>query len=296
MRMKKNLYFLQKPKWMKIKLPTNWTNIQSLKDTMRKHSLYSVCEEASCPNIYECFTRGIATFMILGAICTRHCPFCDIKHGRPMSPDINEPENIARALYEMSIRYVVITSVDRDDLRDGGAQHFSDCINAIRKKNPSIKIEILVPDFRGCMPRALEILSSTPPTVFNHNIENVPRIYNVVRPGANYKHSLRLLKYFKELHPEIPTKSGLMVGLGETESEVTDVMYDLRQSGVSMLTIGQYLQPSHHHLPVHRYVSPEEFDKIKKVARALGFSHAACGPFVRSSYHAEKQIKGLIMT
>ncbi|VFP84271.1 Lipoyl synthase [Candidatus Erwinia haradaeae] len=294
-RMNENLDILPKPKWTKIKLPTNWSNIQILKDIMRKYSLYSVCEEASCPNIYECFTRGVATFMILGATCTRRCPFCDVKHGRPAIPDINEPDNLANALYEMSIQYVVITSVDRDDLHDGGAQHFSHCISAIRKKNPSIKIEILVPDFRGCMERALKIISLTPPNVFNHNVENVPRIYNIVRPGANYQYSLKLLKLFKELHPDIPTKSGLMMGLGEIDSEVIEVMHDLRQSGVSMITIGQYLQPSNQHLPVHRYVKPETFDQMQKMAIEIGFSHATCGPLVRSSYHAENQIQELEM-
>nr|WP_174232550.1 lipoyl synthase [Candidatus Erwinia haradaeae] len=289
----KTLQVIEKPEWMKIKLPTDWKNIQSIKNRMRKYNLSSVCEKASCPNIHECFDHGIVTFMILGVVCTRQCPFCDIKHGRPMAPDVHEPDNIANALYEMDMKYLVITSVNRDDLHDGGAQHFSHCISAIRKKNPFIKIEILVPDFRGCMESALKILSLTPPNVFNHNIENVPRIYNIIRPGANYQRSLKLLKYFNELHPEIPTKSGLMVGLGETNSEVIDVMHDLHRHGVSMLTIGQYLQPSKNHLPVHRYVKLDEFEKMQKIAINIGFTHATCGPFVRSSYHADEQSKAL---
>jgi lipoic acid synthetase len=284
---------LRKPDWMRIKLPADSTRIQCIKASMRKNGLHSVCEEASCPNLYECFNYGIATFMILGAICTRRCPFCDISHGRPMIPDDTEPEKLAQTIADMGLHYVVITSVDRDDLRDGGAQHFADCIAASRAKNPSIKIETLVPDFRGRMERALAILTKTPPDVFNHNLENVPRVYRKVRPGASYAWSLKLLERFKEAHPHIPTKSGLMVGLGETNAEIIEVMRDMRHHGVTMLTLGQYLQPSRHHLPVQRYVSPDEFDEMKEEAKDMGFTHAACGPFVRSSYHADLQVRGL---
>lgn len=284
---------LYKPDWIKIKLPADSTRIQGVKAAMRKNGLYSVCEEASCPNLSKCFNRGTATFMILGAICTRSCPFCDVAHGRPMIPDSNEPEKLAQTIADMGLRYVVITSVNRDDLRDGGAQHFADCIAVIRAKNPSIKIEMLVPDFRGRMERALEILTKTPPDVFNHNLENVPRVYWQVRPGANYAWSLKLLERFKEAHPHIPTKSGLMVGLGETNAEIIEVMRDLRHHGVTMLTLGQYLQPSRQHLPVQRYVSPTEFDEMKEEAKAMGFTYAACGPLVRSSYHADLQAKGV---
>ncbi len=284
---------LRKPAWMKIKLPVDSSRIQDIKAAMRKNGLHSVCEEASCPNLPECFNHGTATFMILGAICTRRCPFCDVAHGRPRVPDTEEPEKLAQTIQDMKLRYVVITSVDRDDLRDGGAQHFAHCISAVRAKNPDIKIEILVPDFRGRMDRALDILAATPPDVFNHNLENVPRIYRQVRPGANYEGSLKLLERFKQAHPAIPTKSGLMVGLGETDAEIITVMHDLRKQGVTMLTLGQYLQPSRHHLPVRRYMSPEDFNKIKEQAMAMGFTHAACGPFVRSSYHADLQAQGV---
>lgn len=283
---------LRKPEWMRIKLPADSGRIQGIKAAMRKNGLHSVCEEASCPNLAECFNHGTATFMILGAICTRRCPFCDVAHGRPVTPDVNEPQKLAQTIQDMALRYVVITSVDRDDLRDGGAQHFADCISAIRAKNPQIKIETLVPDFRGRMERALDILNVSPPDVFNHNLENVPRLYRKVRPGAKYEASLNLLQRFKQLHPEIPTKSGLMVGLGETNAEIIEVMRDLRSHGVTMLTLGQYLQPSRHHLAVQRYVSPAEFDEMKAEALAMGFTHAACGPFVRSSYHADLQAKG----
>lgn len=259
---------------------------------MRKHGLHSVCEEASCPNLSECFNHGTATFMILGAICTRRCPFCDVAHGRPLKPDAQEPEKLALTIKDMKLSYVVITSVDRDDLRDGGAQHFADCIREIRKHNPGITIEILVPDFRGRMDRALEILSETPPDVFNHNLETAPRLYKLARPGADYKWSLELLRRFKEMHPEVRTKSGLMVGLGEEISEIEEVLRDLREHNVDMLTVGQYLQPSKHHLPVKRYVPPVEFDGLKEYADEIGFSHAACGPFVRSSYHADQQAAG----
>ncbi|MGK2960257.1 MAG: lipoyl synthase [Candidatus Malihini olakiniferum] len=284
---------LRKPEWMKIKLPVDSSRIQGIKAAMHKNALHSICEEASCPNLAKCFNQGTATFMILGAICTRRCPFCDVAHGRPVIPDANEPERLAQTIYDMRLSYVVITSVDRDDLRDGGAQHFADCIAAIRRKNQHIRIETLVPDFRGRMDKALDILNITPPDVFNHNLENVPRLYRQVRPGANYKWSLKLLENFKIFHPEIPTKSGLMVGLGETNEEIVEVMRDLRRHCVTMLTLGQYLQPSRLHLPVKRYLSPEEFNEMKVEAMAIGFTHAACGPFVRSSYYAELQAKGI---
>ncbi|VAX76222.1 Lipoyl synthase [Serratia symbiotica] len=284
---------LCKPEWMKIRLPACSTRIQDIKSVMRRNGLHSVCEEASCPNLFECFNRGTATFMILGATCTRCCPFCNVAHGRPMLPDANEPVKLAQTIDEMALSYVVITSVNRDDLRDGGAKHFSDCIAAIRTKIPAIKIEALVPDFRGCMDQALEILTKMPPDVFNHNMESVPRIYRQVRPGASYAMSLKLLERFKIVHPHIPTKSGLMVGLGESDAEIIEVMRDLRKKGVSMLTLGQYLQPSRQHLPVQRYVSPAEFDEMKEEAQAMGFTHAACGPFIRSSYHADLQAQGV---
>lgn len=284
---------LRKPEWMKIKLPADSSRIQGIKAAMRKNGLHSVCEEASCPNLAECFNHGTATFMILGAICTRRCPFCDVAHGRPLAPDAREPQKLAQTIAEMGLRYVVITSVDRDDLRDGGAQHFAACISAIREKNADIRIEILAPDFRGRMDRALEILSATPPDIFNHNMENVPRLYRQIRPGANYDWSLKLLERFKQTHPQIPTKSGLMVGLGETDEEIFDVMRDLRRHGVTMLTLGQYLQPGRHHLPVQRYVTPERFSQMRTEALSMGFTHAVCGPFVRSSYHADKQAQGL---
>lgn len=284
---------LPKPAWMKIKLPSNTQRIQDIKAAMRKNNLHSVCEEASCPNLAECFNHGTATFMILGAICTRRCPFCDVGHGRPLLPDINEPTKLAQTIYDMRLKYVVITSVDRDDLRDGGAQHFADCIREIRVLNPDIRIETLVPDFRGRMDKALTILNQMPPDVFNHNLETAPHLYRKVRPGANYQWSLDLLKKFDEMQPNIATKSGLMMGLGETKQDIIDVLKDLRAHKVTMLTLGQYLSPSRHHLPVERYVPPEEFDQIREIALDLGFTHAACGPFVRSSYHADLQAKGL---
>ncbi|WP_367680708.1 lipoyl synthase [Candidatus Fukatsuia anoeciicola] len=284
---------LSKPEWLKIKLPTDSSRIQKIKAIMQKNGLYTVCQEASCPNLSECFNHGTATFMILGAICTRRCPFCDVSHGRPMVLNSNEPKKLAQTIKSMDLRYVVITSVNRDDLHDGGAQHFANCIVHIRASNPAIKIEILVPDFRGRMNLALDILTLTPPDIFNHNLENVPRIYRQVRPGANYKGSLKLLESFNIRHPKIPTKSGLMVGLGETNTEVIEVMHDLRCHGVTMLTLGQYLQPSRNHLPVQRYVSPDEFNQMKTQALAMGFTHAACGPFVRSSYHADLQAKDI---
>lgn len=283
---------LRKPEWMRIKLPPSSQKIEHIKSTLRKNKLHSVCEEASCPNLAECFNHGTATFMIMGAICTRRCPFCDVAHGRPLPLDPEEPKKLALTIKEMNLKYVVITSVDRDDLRDGGAQHFADCIREIREHSPQTRIEILTPDFRGRLEQALEVFRETPPDVFNHNLETAPRMYRVARPGADYKWSLELLRRIKEMHPHVPTKSGLMMGLGETNEEIVEVLKDLREHGVNMLTLGQYLQPSRHHLPVKRYVPPAEFDELKDVAMDLGFSHAACGPFVRSSYHADLQAKG----
>lgn len=283
---------LRKPDWMRIKLPPSSQKIEHIKSTLRKNKLHSVCEEASCPNLAECFNHGTATFMIMGAICTRRCPFCDVAHGRPLALDPDEPKKLALTIKEMGLKYVVITSVDRDDLRDGGAQHFADCIKQIREHSPQTRIEILTPDFRGRMEQALEVFRETPPDVFNHNLETAPRMYRVARPGADYKWSLELLRRIKEMHPHVPTKSGVMMGLGETNEEIVQVLKDLREHGVNMLTLGQYLQPSRHHLPVKRYVPPAEFDELKEVAMDLGFSHAACGPFVRSSYHADLQAKG----
>ncbi|MGY4041891.1 lipoyl synthase [Aeromonas hydrophila] len=282
----------RKPDWMRIKLPPSSQKIEHIKSTLRKNKLHSVCEEASCPNLAECFNHGTATFMIMGAICTRRCPFCDVAHGRPLALDPDEPKKLALTIKEMGLKYVVITSVDRDDLRDGGAQHFADCIKQIREHSPQTRIEILTPDFRGRMEQALEVFRETPPDVFNHNLETAPRMYRVARPGADYKWSLELLRRIKEMHPHVPTKSGVMMGLGETNEEIVQVLKDLREHGVNMLTLGQYLQPSRHHLPVKRYVPPAEFDELKDVAMGLGFSHAACGPFVRSSYHADLQAKG----
>jgi len=283
---------LRKPSWLRVKLPRSTAKIDEIKSAMRKHNLSSVCEEASCPNLSECFTHGTATFMILGAICTRRCPFCDVGHGRPLPVSAEEPEKLAATVRDMKLKYVVITSVDRDDLRDGGAQHFVDCIKAIRAEVPTIKIEILVPDFKGRMDKALDILSTAPPDVFNHNLETAPHLYREVRPGAHYKNSLELLRRFKEMHPEVTTKSGLMMGLGETNDEIAAVLKDLRDHNVEMLTLGQYLQPSKHHLPVKRYVPPAEFDELGEIAKELGFTHAACGPMVRSSYHADMQAAG----
>ena len=283
---------LRKPDWLKIKLPKSSERIDQIKGVLRKHGLHSVCEEAACPNLTECFNHGTATFMILGAICTRRCPFCDVAHGRPLPPSAEEPEKLALTIRDMKLKYVVITSVDRDDLRDGGAQHFADCITEIRKHSPEIKIEVLVPDFRGRMDTALDILTQTPPDVFNHNLETAPRLYKLARPGADYKWSLQLLKRYKAAHPNVATKSGLMVGLGETTEELIEVLKDLREHDVDMLTVGQYLQPSKHHLPVKRYMPPAEFDEIKRIAYELGFKHVASGPFVRSSYHADRQAAG----
>lgn len=279
---------MRKPEWIRMKVPDS-ARFQEIKQVLRENKLHTVCEEASCPNIGECFSNGTATFMILGDICTRRCPFCDVSHGKPLPSDVNEPKSLAATIAQMRLRYVVITSVDRDDLMDGGAQHFVDCIRETRALSPEIKIEVLVPDFRGRLETAVEILKVSPPDVMNHNLETVPRLYKQARPGADYQNSLDLLKVFGQLHPEVPTKSGLMLGLGETDEEILEVMRDLRAHGVTMLTLGQYLQPSQHHLPVMRFVTPERFVQFEQEALAMGFTHAACGPMVRSSYHADTQ-------
>ena len=284
---------LRKPAWIRARSP-NSPEVARLKAVLREHKLHTVCEEASCPNLGECFGHGTATFMIMGNICTRRCPFCDVAHGKPNALDADEPENLARTIAAMGLKYVVVTSVDRDDLRDGGAAHFAACIQAIRQHTPHTKLEILVPDFRGRMDVALEILNNNPPDVFNHNLETVPRLYKQARPGSDYAWSLALLKRFKQQHPTIPTKSGVMLGLGETLEEVQQVMADLRTHGCDMLTLGQYLQPSQHHLPVARYVTPQEFDQLAEVGRTLGFTNVASGPMVRSSYHADLQAAGAI--
>ena len=281
----------RKPEWIRMKVPDS-ARFREIKQILRENRLHTVCEEASCPNIGECFSGGTATFMILGDLCTRRCPFCDVAHGKPLPPDAGEPEKLALTIAAMRLRYVVITSVDRDDLRDGGARHFVDCIRAARQHSPQLKIEVLVPDFRGRLETALDILSEAPPDVMNHNLETVPRLYKQARPGADYAHSLMLLKAFGARYPQIPTKSGLMLGLGETDEEILDVMRDLRAHGVSMLTLGQYLQPSAHHLPVLRFVTPERFAWFEQQALAMGFTQAACGPMVRSSYHADQQAHG----
>lgn len=278
----------KKPAWIRAKAP-NSPEVLQLKQVLREHKLHTVCEEASCPNIGECFRHGTATFMILGDLCTRRCPFCDVGHGKPLPPDDQEPRNLAVTIAAMGLKYVVITSVDRDDLRDGGAAHFARCVEEVRTLSPSTRIEILTPDFRGRLDAALATLGTHPPDVMNHNLETVPRLYKQARPGADYAHSLRLLEDFKTRHPDIPTKSGIMVGLGETDEEVLAVMKDLRAHQVDMLTIGQYLQPGPHHLPVIRYVTPEQFAAFQAAAEAMGFRHAACGPMVRSSYHADQQ-------
>jgi len=284
---------LRKPEWIRMKAPDS-ARYQEIKRVLRENNLHTVCEEASCPNIGECFSGGTATFMILGDICTRRCPFCDVAHGKPLPPDVNEPENLARTIAQMKLRYVVITSVDRDDLLDGGAQHFVDCIKAVRAQSPDIKIEILVPDFRGRLDVAMKILSAAPPDIMNHNLETIPRLYKQARPGSDYQNSLNLLKTFAEMYPHIPTKSGLMLGLGETDEEIIEVMRDLRAHKVSMLTLGQYLQPSVHHLPVMRYVEPAVFEQLREKAEAMGFNNTASGPMVRSSYHADLQAHQVI--
>ena len=282
---------LRKPDWIRVRIGAS-PEVDRIKKILRSNSLSTVCEEANCPNLAECFSGGTATFMIMGEICTRRCPFCDVGHGKPNPLDEGEPKKLAQAIAEMQLKYVVITSVDRDDLRDGGAQHFADCIRESRALSPKLEVEILTPDFRGRMDIALEILEATPPDVFNHNLETVPRLYREARPGANYKWSLELLRKYKERKPDVLTKSGLMVGLGETKEEIFDVLKDMREHNIDMLTIGQYLQPSKEHLPVARYVEPAEFDEYTARAKELGFSRAACGPLVRSSYHADKQAHG----
>ena len=283
---------LKKPDWIRVKAGSPSTRFYEIKAILREHNLHSVCEEASCPNIGECFGKGTATFMIMGDKCTRRCPFCDVGHGRPDPLDANEPANLAKTIAALKLQYVVITSVDRDDLRDGGAAHFVDCIRQVRALSPATRIEILVPDFRGRDDRALEILKAAPPDVMNHNLETAPRLYKEARPGSDYHFSLNLLKKFKALHPGVPTKSGLMVGLGETDDEILAVMRDMRAHDIDMLTIGQYLAPSGHHLPVRRYVHPDTFKMFEGEAKAMGFGHAAVGAMVRSSYHADQQAAG----
>ena len=282
---------IKKPDWIRIR-HANSSKVNELKKTLRSQDLFTVCEEAQCPNLSECFNHGTATFMIMGQICTRRCPFCDVAHGRPKPLDKNEPEHLADTISKMALKYVVITSVDRDDLRDGGASHFKDCIDNIRKKTPLVKIEVLTPDFRGRVDKALNIFDDCAPDVFNHNLETVPSLYPKVRPGSDYEQSLDLLKSFKERHPHVKTKSGLMLGVGETNTQVINVLKDLREHQVDMLTLGQYLQPSRHHLAVEEYITPEQFEKYKMIAIDLGFSQVASGPMVRSSYHADLQAKG----
>ncbi len=287
---------LPKPEWIRVKAGHSATRYGEVKAILREHGLHTVCEEATCPNIGECFGHGTATFMILGDLCTRRCPFCDVGHGKPLPPDPQEPAKLAATVAALRLKYVVITSVDRDDLKDGGAAHFAACIDAIRSAAPQTRIEILVPDFRGRQDIALDILAATPPDVMNHNLETVPRLYRQARPGADYAHSLQLLKRFKQRLPAIPTKSGLMVGLGETDEEILAVMRDLRAHEVDMLTIGQYLAPSSHHLPVARYVHPDTFAWFAREAEKLGFTHCASAPLVRSSYHADQQAHGAGIT
>ena len=282
---------LKKPDWIRVKIPAS-PQISHIKDTLRKHKLASVCEEASCPNLGECFSNGTATFMIMGEICTRRCPFCDVAHGKPKPLSEREPLELAEAIAEMRLRYVVITSVDRDDLKDSGAQHFANCISETVRLNPQIQVEVLVPDFRGRMEIALDILEKTPPHVFNHNLETVPRLYRQARPGADYAYSLELLRRYKERVPAVTTKSGLMLGLGETKDEVMAVMRDMKAHNIDMVTLGQYLQPSRNHLAVARFVHPDEFEELRVFGEQLGFAHVASGPLVRSSYHADKQAKG----
>jgi lipoic acid synthetase len=285
---------LKKPEWIRVKAGSPTTRFYEIKDVLRANKLVTVCEEASCPNIGECFGKGTATFMIMGDKCTRRCPFCDVGHGRPDPLDVDEPLNLARTIAQLKLKYVVITSVDRDDLRDGGAAHFVDCIRQTRTLSPGTQIEVLVPDFRGRDDRALEILKAAPPDVMNHNLETVPRLYKEARPGSDYAFSLNLLKKFKALFPDVPTKSGLMVGLGETDEEILAVMRDMRAHGINMLTIGQYLAPSGHHLPVRRYVHPDTFKMFEAEAYKMGFTHAAVGAMVRSSYHADQQAHGVL--
>lgn len=290
-KIEKTLAPLRKPDWIRIRL-THIDKVNQLKEKLRQNKLVTVCEEASCPNLHECFAKGTATFMVMGEKCTRRCAFCDVGHGRPDPLDLQEPSNLANTIADMGLNYVVITSVDRDDLRDGGAAHFAACIKETRAKNPNIKIEILVPDFRGRMEKALDILETEAPDIFNHNIETVPRLYKAIRPGSDYAWSLKLLKEYKARQPQIPTKSGIMLGLGEEDDEVIAVMKDLRAHDVDMITIGQYLQPSLYHAPVTRYVTPEKFAELGRLATEMGFKQAASGPMVRSSYHADKQAAG----
>lgn len=284
---------LRKPSWIRMKNPGS-PEVKRLQKVLRESKLNTVCEEATCPNLGECFSHGTATFMIMGDICTRRCPFCDVAHGRPKPLDAEEPRHLAETVQAMGLKYVVVTSVDRDDLRDGGAQHFADCIRETRALNPVIKIEILTPDFRGRMDTALDILEQTPPDVFNHNLETVPRLYKAARPGSDYQHSLELLRQFKARCPQVPTKSGLMVGLGEEFEEVLEVMRDLRAHDVDMLTVGQYLQPSLQHIQLKRYWTPEEFKALEEAGYAMGFTQVASGPMVRSSYHADLQAQGVV--
>ncbi len=281
----------RKPEWIRARSLSD-PKVQGLKKLLREHDLHTVCEEASCPNLGECFGKGTATFMIMGDLCTRRCPFCDVANGRPKALDEEEPENIAKAIELMQLNYIVITSVNRDDLRDGGAGHFAQCIRAIRSRTPGVTIEVLVPDFRGRMGKALDLLSNEPPDIFNHNLETIPALYRKARPGADYQWSLDLLKRFKEMNPDIPGKSGLMLGLGESDDEIKNVIQDLREHGCDLLTLGQYLQPSRHHLKVERFVAPEIFDELGQYARSLGFRNVASGPMVRSSYHADLQAAG----
>ena len=283
---------LKKPDWIRVKAGNSAARFGEVKGILREHGLHTVCEEATCPNIGECFGKGTATFMILGDLCTRRCPFCDVGHGKPLPPDADEPKKLAATIAAMKLKYVVITSVDRDDLKDGGAQHFADCIAAVRAASPATTIEVLVPDFRGRLDVALDILAATPPDVMNHNLETVPRLYKQARPGADYAHSLKLLQEFRKRLPQLPTKSGLMVGLGETDDEILDVMRDLRAHDVEMLTIGQYLAPSGHHLPVTRYVHPDIFKMFASAAEKMGYTNCASAPLVRSSYHADLQAHG----
>jgi len=285
---------LRKPSWIRTR-HSNSQKVSQLKQTLRKQELFTVCEEAQCPNLNECFTHGTATFMIMGQICTRRCPFCDVAHGKPKPLNSNEPQHLADTIAKMALKYVVITSVDRDDLRDGGAMHFKNCIDAIRTQTPTVKIEILTPDFRGRVEKALDIFSDCPPDVFNHNLETVPSLYPQVRPGADYQHSLTLLKEFKQQNSQVITKSGLMLGVGESKKQVLDVLQDLRHHGVDMLTLGQYLQPSRHHLAVEEYIHPDQFQEYKELALEMGFSQVASGPMVRSSYHADLQAQGEIV-
>lgn len=284
---------LRKPEWIRIKLTAN-EDITHIKTILRKNNLHSVCEEAACPNLNECFSLGTATFMIMGDLCTRRCPFCDVAHGKPLPLDVNEPANLAKTIKELALKYVVITSVDRDDLRDGGAGHYVACIAATRERSPTTKIEVLVPDFRGRVDIALERLKTAPVDVFNHNLETIPRLYKQARPGANYQQSLDLLKAYHKVLPEVPTKSGLMLGIGETQEEVLAVMRDLREHHCSILTLGQYLQPSTDHLAVQRYITPDEFDEYAVLAKQMGFKQVASGPMVRSSYHADEQSRSLL--